>query len=132
MEKIMKKKILLIEDDLATVELYETLLEKAGFDIETIKWGEEAIKKVKEIKEGKIERPDLVLLDLILPDINGILVLEEIRKHKETKDIPVFILTNYSDTELEKMGHDLRSKRYLLKTDYTPKQFIKIIKEQLK
>lgn len=128
----MKKNILLIEDDLATIELYETLLKKAGFNVEIIKWAEEAIKKVKEIKEGNIEKPDLVLLDLILPDINGIKVLEEIRKHKETEGLPVFILTNYSDAQLEKMSHNLRSERYLLKTDYTPKQFIRIIKEQLK
>ncbi|MBM3250973.1 MAG: response regulator [Candidatus Nealsonbacteria bacterium] len=128
----MKKRILLIEDDLATIELYKTFLNKADFSVETIRWGEEAIKKIDRIRRREDEKPNLVLLDLILPDINGIKVLEEIRRHKETEDLPVFILTNYSDAQLEKMGRNLRSERYILKTDYTPKQFIKIIKEKLK
>ena len=114
------KKILLIEDDLATIEVYETIFKKAGFDIETIKWGEEALNRVKEIEENKSPKPDVVLLDLILPDINGIGVLKEIRKNEKTKDLLVFILTNYTDVQLEKMGYSLGSERYLLKTDYTP------------
>lgn len=117
---------------MATIELYKTFLNKADFSVETIRWGEEAIKKIDRIRRREDEKPNLVLLDLILPDINGIKVLEEIRRHKETEDLPVFILTNYSDAQLEKMGRNLRSERYILKTDYTPKQFIKIIKEKLK
>ena len=125
------KKILLIEDDLATIEVYETIFKKAGFDIETIKWGEEALNRVKEIEENKSPKPDVVLLDLILPDINGIGVLKEIRKNEKTKDLLVFILTNYTDVQLEKMGYSLGSERYLLKTDYTPSQLIEIIEKSL-
>lgn len=128
----MAKTILLIEDDLATIEIYETVLKKAGFDVETIKWGEEAIKQVKKMKEGKAKKPDLVLLDLILPDINGIQVLEEMRKYKETEDIPVFILTNYTDVQLEKMGYALKTEKYLLKTDYNPRQLVDIIRGRLR
>lgn len=124
--------ILFIEDDLATIDVYETVLKKACFGIETIKWGEEALNKVRKIKEGKTERPDLVLLDLILPDINGIRVLEEIRNYEETKDIPVFVLTNYADERLEKMGYDLKAERYLLKTEFNPRELVEIIKEELK
>lgn len=127
----MAKKILLIEDDLPTVDVYETVLKKAGFGIETIRWGEEALNKVREIKEGKTERPDLVLLDLILPDINGIRVLEEIRNYEETKNIPVFVLTNYADERLEKMGYNLKAEKYLLKTEFNPRELVEIIKEQL-
>ena len=127
----MAKKILLIEDDLPTIDVYETVLKKAGFEIETIRWGEEALNKVRKIKEGKTERPDLVLLDLILPDINGIRVLEEIRNYEETKDIPVFVLTNYADERLEKMGYDLKAEKYLLKTEFNPRELVEIIKEQL-
>ena len=127
----MAKKILLIEDDLPTIDVYETVLKKAGFGIETIRWGEEALNKVRKIKEGKTERPDLVLLDLILPDINGIRVLEEIRNYEETKDIPVFVLTNYADERLEKMGYNLKAEKYLLKTEFNPRELVEIIKEQL-
>ena len=126
------KKILLIEDDLATIEVYETIFKKAGFEVEVIKWGEEALNRVKEIEENKFPKPDVVLLDLILPDINGIEVLKEIRKNEKTKDLLVFILTNYTDVQLEKMGYSLGSERYLLKTDYTPSQLIEIIEKSLK
>jgi len=126
------KKILLIEDDLATIEVYETIFKKAGFEVEVIKWGEEALNRVKEIEENKFPKPDVVLLDLILPDINGIGVLKEIRKNEKTKDLLVFILTNYTDVQLEKMGYSLGSERYLLKTDYTPSQLIEIIEKSLK
>jgi len=125
------KKILLIEDDLATIEVYETIFKKAGFEVEVIKWGEEALNRVKEIEENKFPKPDVVLLDLILPDINGIGVLKEIRKNEKTKDLLVFILTNYTDVQLEKMGYSLGSERYLLKTDYTPSQLIEIIEKSL-
>ena len=123
---------MLIEDDLATIEVYETIFKKAGFEVEVIKWGEEALNRVKEIEENKFPKPDVVLLDLILPDINGIGVLKEIRKNEKTKDLLVFILTNYTDVQLEKMGYSLGSERYLLKTDYTPSQLIEIIEKSLK
>ena len=123
---------MLIEDDLATIEVYETIFKKAGFEVEVIKWGEEALNRVKEIEENKFPKPDVVLLDLILPDINGIEVLKEIRKNEKTKDLLVFILTNYTDVQLEKMGYSLGSERYLLKTDYTPSQLIEIIEKSLK
>ena len=128
----MEKTILLIEDDLPTIDIYETVLNKAGFKVETIKWGEEALEKVKKIREGKAEKPDLVLLDLILPDTNGIRILEEIRKYKETKDLRVYILTNYTDNKLEEIGNTLKIEGYLLKTDYTPEQLLKIISKKLK
>lgn len=127
----MPKNILLIEDDIPTVEIYEIAFKHAGFNIETIKIGEEALKRVNEIKEGKAQKPDLVLLDLILPDMNGIEILREIRRYPETKDIMVYILTNYADQELEKTGYDLKTEKYLIKTDYTPRELIDIVKERL-
>lgn len=129
---MVKKTILLIEDDLPTIDVYQTVLSRAGFNVKTIKWGEEAIEEVKKMKISKAKKPDLILLDLILPDVNGIQVLEEIRKYKETEDIPVFILTNYTDVQLEKMGCELKTERYLLKTDYTPSQLVEVIKKKLR
>lgn len=128
----MKKTILLVEDDLSTIDIYETVLKKANFEVETIRWGEKVLKKIKKIREGKIKKPDLILLDLILPDISGIKVLEEVKKYKETKDIPVFVLTNYADPEMEKREEELKSDGYFFKTDYTPRKLVELIKKRLK
>ncbi len=127
----MGKTILFIEDDMPTIDIYQTALTGAGFEVEVISWGGKAIEKIKEIEKGKAEKPDLVLLDLILPDINGIEVLKEIRGQEATKDLTVFILTNYTNKKMEKMGYDLKSERFLLKTDYAPRQLIELIKERL-
>ena len=126
-----KKTILLIEDDLLTIDIYETVLRKANFEVETIRWGEDALKKIKKIKQGKTKKPDLILLDLILPDISGIGILEEAKKYKGTKNIPVFVLTNYADPEMKKRGENLKSNGYFLKTDYTPKKLLGVIKKIL-
>lgn len=128
----MKKIILFIEDDLPTIDVYRTALEKAGFDVDPMLLGEEAIRKIQEIDRGEAKKPDLVLLDLILPDVNGMEVLEEIRKHEKTKDILVFILTNYTGEELREKGLYLKSEKYLLKTDYTPRELAEIVKGRLK
>ncbi len=128
---MLKKTILFIEDDLPTIDVYKTALEKADFVVESIILGKEAIKKIKKMEQGKAKKPDLILLDLILPDINGIDVLKKIREGKEIKDVPVFILTNYTDRELEERGLYLETERYLLKTDYSPRELVGIIDERL-
>jgi len=128
----MKKTILFVEDDLPTIDVYKTALEKAGFDVDPMLLGEEAIRRIKEIEQGKAKKPDLVLLDLALPDISGIEVLEEIRKQKKTKDMLVFILTNYTNKELEEKGLFLKAEKYLIKTDYTPRELVELIRKGFK
>ena len=127
----MKKKIWLIEDDRPLIEMYEEVLKLANLEVETTTTGYESMEKLEKIKEGKERKPDLVLLDLLLPDINGIEILQEIRKHKETKDLPVFILSNYTAPEMKEMGVELEAEKFLLKTDYTPSQLVELIKERL-
>jgi len=124
--------IWLIEDDVPLIEMYTEALKMGGFEVETTTTGYESMDKIEKIREGKERKPDLVLLDLLLPDINGIQILQEIRQYKETKDLPVFILTNYTAPELREMGFELKVERYLLKTDYTPSQLVELIKERLK
>lgn len=122
----MKKTILFIEDDLPTVEVYKIALEHAGFKVETALSGNDGIKKIK----AKV--PDLILLDFLLPDINGIEVLKEIRAQKDAKDIPIFILTNYTDKKLGQKGLFLKNEKYLLKTKHTPSELAELVKKKLK
>jgi len=124
----MAKKILLIEDEPEQIEIYEKVISKAGFKIESLRRGEEGMKRLEEIKAKKKEKPDLILLDLILPDINGIVILEKARSAPELKDIPFFILTNYSHPDLEKMGKNLGAEKYIVKTDVIPSQLVEMIK----
>lgn len=128
----MKPKILLIEDDPATIDIYEEIFRKAGFVIEVLTWGKEGLEALEKIKSGEREKPDLVLLDLILPDINGIEILRKAKSDEDLKDIPFFVLTNYTDPRLEKEIRRLGIEKYIIKTSCTPSQLAKVIKDWLK
>jgi len=126
-----KKKVILIEDDIATIDVYRTALEQAGFDVDPVTNGSEAIGLMEEINKKLKQKPDLVLLDILLPDINGLDVLKKIREFKSTKGIKVLILSNYTDKELEQKGILLKTEKYLLKTDYAPSDLVKVVKKEI-
>lgn len=127
-----KPKILIIEDDLTTIKLFQEVFPMAGFEIEILDNGREGIKRLEEIRERKKEKPDLILLDLVLPDIPGIEILKEAKKYPQTKDIKVYALTNYSNPEineeLTKEGID----KILIKAQYSLKELIEIIQQAVK
>ncbi len=128
----MKPKILIIEDDKPTINLFEEVFSMAGFEIEVLDLGQKAIERLKEIREGKKEKPDLILLDLILPDMNGISVLKEARKYPETKNLKIYALTNYSNPESNQELTNEGIDKILIKVQYSLNELIKIIKEGLK
>ena len=76
--------------------------------------------------------PDLILLDFLLPDIDGMEVLKEIRAQKDAKDIPIFILTNYTDEKLGQKGLFLKNEKYLLKTKHIPRELVEKVRKELK
>ncbi len=121
-------KILMIEDDPFFGKLCAKVLEDEGFSIELAKDGEQGLEKLAE------EKPDLVLLDIILPKMNGFEVLEEIRKNPdpELAKIPVIILSNlYSDKE-ESKAKELKANGYLVKANTNSDELIKKVKEVLR
>jgi len=126
-----KPKLLIIEDDAPTIKLFKEIFPMAGFEIEVLDLGKKGVERMKEIREGKKEKPDLILLDLILPDINGIEVLKEARRYPETKNLKIYALTNYSNPEfneeLSKEGID----KILVKAQYSLRELIEIIKKGL-
>lgn len=128
----MKPKILIIEDDQPTIDLFREALSMAGFEIEILDLGEKAMERLKEIRERKKEKPDLILLDLILPDMHGIEILKEAKKYPQTKNLKIYALTNYSspesNEELIKEGID----KTLIKAQYSLKELVEIIKGGLK
>jgi len=122
----MAKTILVIEDDKFLRELISRKLTGEGFDVLEAVDGEEGIKK---IKEGK---PDLVLLDLILPSIDGFEILTRVRDDPEVSSIPVIILSNLGQREEVEKGLKLGAIDYLIKAHFTPGEIIEKIKNVLK
>jgi CheY-like chemotaxis protein len=128
----MSKCIFLIEDDPSIIEVYQTALEESGFKVEVLVSGEEAMTRIKEIGQEKIEKPDLILLDYILPGLDGIEILKEIRNNKNTKDLKVFITTNYSIEQLKQKKKVIaKGERFVLKADYPPSKMMALIKKEL-
>jgi len=122
----MQKNILIIEDDRFLRELIAQKLIKEDFNISEAIDGEEGIKKIKE------EKPDLVLLDLILPGIDGFEVLSKMREDPSITRIPVIILSNLGQREDVERGLKLGAVDYLIKAHFTPGEIIEKIKLVLK
>lgn len=126
----MSKIILLVEDDTTLIDIYGLVFEKAGFAMQSCKTGEEAITKLKEVAAGSVARPDLTLLDLALPDMNGLDVLRHIRQDMAIRDLKAFILTNQDKTELVGLD-ELKPDNYITKANVTPTELVEIIKKTL-
>ncbi|KKU53294.1 MAG: Response regulator receiver protein [Parcubacteria group bacterium GW2011_GWA1_48_11b] len=120
-----QKKILLIEDDKFLLKLYSDKLVREGYTVSMAITGEEGLGKVKQ------ERPDLVFLDIILPQKNGFDVLREIKGDPEIKNIPVVILTNLGQESDIKTGMDLGASDYLVKTDFSITKLPEIVRKIL-
>jgi DNA-binding response OmpR family regulator len=122
----MKEKVLIIEDDRFLRELMVRKLKMENFEVIEAEDGAEGLKKIKE------EKPDLVLLDLILPEMDGFEVLEQKRKDEEIKNIPVIILSNLGQKEEIDRGLQLGAKDYLIKAQFSPSEIIEKVKLFLK
>ena len=127
----MSLKILIVEDDLPTLKLLEETLKIEGFEIDSAMLAREAIERIEEIRDGKREKPDLILLDLILPDMNGIEVLKEAKKYPETKDIKIFAFTNYADPEMNKQLIDEGVDKIILKAEISLKELCEFIRKEI-
>ncbi len=118
----MKQKILIIEDDRFLRELITQKLLKEGYDVSESIDGEKGIKAVTE------EKPDLILLDLILPGIDGFEVLSKIEENPDLAKIPVIILSNLGQKDDIERGLKLGAIDYLIKAHFTPGEVIEKIR----
>lgn len=116
-------KVLLIEDDVRVRELYELVLKMDEYQVITAETGEEGLVKAEE------ENPDLIFLDIRLPGMNGLEVLESLRKNKKTADIPVVILSNLDDEKTVSKGISLGAQEYIVKSRITPADLSKRVKD---
>ncbi len=114
----MEQKILIIEDDRFLRQLISKKIGQEGYDVVEAVDGEEGIKKVET------EKPDLILLDLILPGVDGFEVLSRVKKNLNTKHIPVIILSNLGQKEDVDRGLNLGAEDFLIKAHFTPTEII--------
>jgi len=120
------KKILLVEDDPFLIDIYTTKLKKVGFEVCVSRDGESALQLIEK------ERPDLVLLDIVLPHIDGWEILRKIKNNEKLKDIKIIILSNLGQKHEVEKGLKLGATKYLIKAHYTPTQIVEEIKNILK
>lgn len=118
-------KILIVEDDPFLLKMYTKKLQVAGFDVETAGDGEEGLAKLKSFK------PDLALMDVMLPKLNGIEAIEMAKNDPAIKDIPILVLSNLSSSVDSETAVKKGAIGYLIKSDYTPSQVIDKIKAYL-
>ncbi len=120
------QKIVLVEDDKFLMELMAKKLTAEGFETVLASDGEEGMKKIRE------QKPDLVLLDLILPGMGGFEVLEELKNDNKIAAIPVVILSNLGQKDDIEKGFRLGAEDFLVKAYYTPGEIVEKIRAVLK
>ncbi len=120
------EKILLIEDDPFLHQMYLDTLTHAGYTVISAKDGAEGLKLIKDNTDAS-----LILLDLMLPKLNGLDILREIKKDEATINLSVIVLTNLSEDETIKEALKLGANAYLIKVDYTPKQVVTMVRQYI-
>lgn len=120
-----KKKILIVEDDNFVAEVYSTKLLEMGHEVQIAQNGEEGLMKLKQ------DKPDLILLDILMPIMGGIEMLEELKKKEEWKNIPIILLTNVGERESIQKVRSLGVQDYLIKSHFTPAEVIEKIESAL-
>ena len=119
------KKILFVEDESALQKTFGEILKQEGYEMISALDGEIGLRL------AKTKKPDLILLDLILPKVNGFEVLKKLKEDVETKDIPVIVLTNLEEIGDVDKAIELGATTYLVKADYSLEEVVEKIKKAL-
>ena len=116
-------KVLIIEDDLSLLKIYTNKLKLNGFDVSMATTGDEGVRK------AKVERPNIILLDLILPGQDGFQVLQMLKSSPETGPIPVIIMSNLAQPSDKQRASELGAAGYLVKADVSLVDMVAKVKE---
>ncbi len=126
-DRAMIKNILLVEDERLLIDLYLERFRQEKFEMVVAETGEEALKLAKK-------KVDLILLDILLPGVNGFEVLRRLKANPDTRDIPVIVLTNLGNEHSDKdkqLALSLGALDYLVKSYHTPDEMVEIVKKRL-
>ncbi|MDQ5972242.1 MAG: hypothetical protein QG553_401 [Patescibacteria group bacterium] len=121
----MATKIAIIEDDQAISQMYRIKFEAEGYEVETAENGKIGLELAESMK------PDIILLDLMMPEMNGDEMLAKMRKTTWGKSIKVVILTNMGEQEIPEAVKQMGVVAVILKADMTPRQVAELVKKQL-
>ena len=119
------KSILLVEDDPFLIDIYTTKFSESGFKVEVAADGEECLKKIAEAV------PDIVLLDIVLPKMDGWEVLKTIKADEKTKQVKVIVLSNLGQKGEVEKGLSLGASHYLIKAHHTPSEVVTEVEKLL-
>lgn len=122
-----KKTIIIVEDDVFLSDIYKTKFEEQGYDVLLAQDG----KRCLDLLEGGV-RPDFILLDIVMPKMDGLETLSIIKNDDKLKDLTVILLTNLGQEDDIKKGMELGAASYLIKAHYTPSEVVKKVEEILK
>lgn len=120
-----KTKILIIEDDQTLIEMYKTKFIEEGFDVACAEDG------LAGLEAAKKNAPHIILLDVIMPELDGFMVLEELKKDAKTKNIPVILLSNLGQESDREKGKKLGAIDYCVKADFTPNELVERVRKYL-
>lgn len=121
-----KIKVLIVEDEETLSQMYSIKFEKEGFTVLTANDGQTGLDLATK------EKPDVILLDVIMPKMDGFMVLEQLQAETTTKKIPVIMLTNLGQTEDLEKGKKMGATDYLVKASCTPMQVVEKVQSVLK
>ena len=122
---IKQKKIIIIEDDEFLADIYSTELSQKGYEAAVFGDGEKGFQAIIR------EKPDLVILDILLPKTDGYEILKKIRDNTLIKKIPVILLTNLSRKEDVDRGLSLGANDFMIKAHFTPTEVLKVVEKRL-
>lgn len=125
-EQVSKKTVLLVEDDVFIGDIFETKIGISGFNVVKADNGNQAIQALE-----KGLKPNLMLLDLRMPELDGFGVLEKLNENEEWKEIPVVVLTNFSGDDDMERCKKLGAKDYLVKSFFTPAEVLEKVEKYI-
>ena len=118
-------KIAIIEDDAAISQMYRIKFEAEGYNVETAENGKLGLELIEKMQ------PDMILLDLMMPEMNGDEMLIQLRKTSFGKDVKVIILTNMGESEAPDTLKELQVAAFIVKANMTPRQVAELVKKHL-
>lgn len=114
-----KRKILIVEDDIFIRDIYKIRFEQEGFEVIA---AENGLAGLEKMQQGA--NPEIILLDMIMPGMDGLEVLKKLKANDEWKNIPIIMLTNISEKEKVNETMELGVKDYLIKSHFTPSEVV--------